>query len=101
MAGAEVLTSMYSCCSNLLLPYVQQAIWLGPANFGARFYFPPFTDPKPHPSSKDVRLRSFYFAGRYLELRGQKEEAKGFYARCIKGYNNENYWLPVLAGAHL
>jgi tetratricopeptide (TPR) repeat protein len=43
----------------------------------------------------------YYFVGRYLELRGQKAEAKGYYERCIKGYNNKNYFLPVLAGARL
>jgi tetratricopeptide (TPR) repeat protein len=43
----------------------------------------------------------YYFVGRYLELRGQKAEARGYYKRCIDGYISKNFLLPTLAGARL
>jgi tetratricopeptide (TPR) repeat protein len=44
---------------------------------------------------------AYYFVGRYLELRGQKAEAKIYYKRCIDEYYNKQALLPTLAGARL
>jgi tetratricopeptide (TPR) repeat protein len=51
------------------------------------------------PLPKETQVPSYYFIGRYLELRGQKREAQDYYTRCVRGYESKNHLISVLAGA--
>jgi len=53
------------------------------------------------PLSKQTQAPSYYFVGRYLELRGQNRQAMDYYTRCVNEYESKNHLIPVLAGRRL